>query len=217
MLGKKKVLITAGPTYEPIDPVRFIGNRSTGKMGLALTQTFLQEGCEVVLILGPVSIQPVYHKDLKIVNIETAAQMFEASRKYFDWYDIAIFAAAVADYTPEKIAEKKIKKVGNTLEITLVKTKDILFEAGKVKKSNQFLAGFALETDDEISNAKEKIVKKNLDMVVLNSLNDAGAGFKVDTNKITILEKSNKLIKFELKSKELVALDIVNHIKKIIS
>lgn len=217
MLGKKKILITAGPTYEPIDPVRYIGNRSTGKMGLALTQTFLQEGCEVVLILGPVSIETAYHKDFKIVNIETAAQMFEECEKYFGWYDIAIFAAAVADYTPEKIAEKKIKKVGNTLEITLVKTKDILFEAGKVKKSNQFLVGFALETDDEIVNAKEKIVKKNLDMVVLNSLKDAGAGFKVDTNKITILEKNNKLTKFELKSKELVALDIVNHIKKIIS
>lgn len=209
----KRILITAGPTYEPIDPVRFIGNRSSGKMGVALVQAFLQEGHEVALVVGPVSIPLPSHPQLKIFQVESAAQMYEAVEPLLDWYDIAVFAAAVADYTPVQVASEKIKKKEEVFVLELMKTKDILGEAGKRKKSNQLLVGFALETNNGLEYAKEKLMKKNADMVVLNTLEDEGAGFKHDTNKISILDRKDNLIKFEIKTKEAVALDIVTFIK----
>lgn len=213
MFQNKKILITAGPTYEPIDPVRFIGNRSTGKMGIEIAKAFLAEGAEVILVLGPVSVEVPKHVNLKIVSVETAAQMYEACKAYFEDYDIGVFAAAVADYTPKVTAENKIKKSDDTFLLELVKTKDILLEAGKNKKPHQLIVGFALETDNEVSHAQQKLNKKNADFIVLNSLNDTGAGFKHSTNKITILEKSGRLTNFELKSKEEVARDIINYLK----
>lgn len=213
MLQNKKILITAGPTYEPIDPVRFIGNRSTGRMGIELTKAFLAEGASVILVLGPVSMAVPEHPQLQVVAVETAAQMFNACQEYFEEYDIAVFAAAVADYTPKHPAASKIKKIDDVLVLELVKTKDILLEAGKCKKPNQVLVGFALETENEVAHAQQKLLKKNADCIVLNSLNEPGAGFKHATNKISILEKNGRIINFELKSKEAVARDIINYLK----
>lgn len=209
----KKVFITAGPTYEPIDPVRFIGNRSSGKMGVALANAFLNEGYIVVMALGPVSIQVPQHPNLTVHRVETAAQMYQVFCDYISWYDIAVFAAAVADYTPAHPAAEKIKKKEDTFSIALTKTKDILAEAGKNKKEHQLLVGFALETNNSVDYAKEKLIKKNADIIILNTLEDQGAGFKHDTNKISILDKRDNLIKFEVKSKEEVALDILEFIK----
>lgn len=209
----KKVLVTAGPTYEVIDPVRFIGNHSSAKMGFAIAEEFASQGAEVILVCGPnglKTINPIIHR----IDITSAEELFDASVKAFKTADIAILSAAVADYKPAKVANQKIKKSAGTKSIDLVPTKDTLEELGKLKKSNQILIGFALETENENENAKSKIKKKNLDFIVLNSLNDKGAGFKTDTNKITIIDKYNKSIKFGLKSKTEVARDIVDVLKK---
>ena len=209
-LSSKTVLITAGPTYEAIDPVRFIGNRSSGKMGCELALNFANKGAKVILVLGPSYENPI-HDNITIKRVESAEEMHVESLSVFDKSHIVISAAAVADYKPVNKLAQKYKKVSGTPEIMLQKTKDILAEMGAVKK-DQFLVGFALETNNEIANAKSKLNEKNLDLIVLNSLNDKGAGFETDTNKITILFKDNKMLKFELKSKHDVASDIVNTI-----
>ncbi len=207
----KKVLITAGPTYEAIDPVRYIGNHSSGKMGFALAEEFANQGAEVILVCGPNSLttsNPGIHR----IDITSAEELFKASVKAFKSVNIAVLSAAVADYKPAKTANQKIKKAAGLKALDLIPTIDTLEELGKIKKSNQLLIGFALETEHEIENAKAKIKKKNLDLIVLNSLNDTGAGFKTDTNKITIIDKNNKFKKFELMGKAEVAKDIVNEI-----
>ena len=210
-----KVLITAGPTYEPIDPVRFIGNHSSGKMGIAIAEEFAKPVNEVVLIKGATNLNPV-NQSIKQVKVQTAAEMFDACAQYFSWADVIVFAAAVADYTPKFKSEIKIKKKDDEFLLELIKTKDIAAELGKQKKANQLIVGFALETDNEEANAKEKLKKKNFDFIVLNSMRDKGAGFQADTNKITILDKDGNVTKFDLRSKEEVAKDIVNYVSKII-
>ena len=205
-----KVLITAGPTYEAIDPVRFIGNRSSGKMGCELALNLADRGAEVKLILGPSAQDPI-HNNITITRVESAEEMYQESIKRYDDCTIVIAAAAVADYTPANKFSEKLKKEQGTPQIDFQETKDILGFMGKTKKS-QFLVGFALETNHEIDNAKSKLKRKNLDLIVLNSLNDKGAGFQYDTNKITIFTKHNKMFSFELKSKQEVAQDIVNTI-----
>lgn len=207
----KHVLVTAGPTYEAIDPVRFIGNHSSGKMGFAIAEEFANQGAEVTLVCGSNSLKTI-NKNINRVDITSADELFNASHKAFKNVDIAILSAAVADYKPSKAASQKIKKSNGTKVIDLIPTKDTLAELGKLKTKKQLLIGFALETENEIENAKLKIKKKNLDLIVLNSLKDKGAGFKTDTNKITIIDKYNKIIKFELKSKEDVAKDILKMI-----
>lgn len=210
-LKGKKVLINAGPTYEPIDPVRFIGNRSTGKMGIALAETAHQEGANVTLVLGPTNLRP-QTPNIEVITVQTAAEMFDATTQQFKNADIAILSAAVSDYTPINPSDQKIKKKSNSLTLELQKTKDILYHLGTVKKDYQFLVGFALETNNEVANARQKLQKKHLDFIVLNSLKDKGAGFKHNTNKITILDKHNKIQEFELKSKLEVAKDIIEKI-----
>ncbi|MEI6313037.1 MAG: bifunctional phosphopantothenoylcysteine decarboxylase/phosphopantothenate--cysteine ligase CoaBC [Bacteroidota bacterium] len=211
-LTGKKILITAGPTYEPIDPVRFIGNRSSGKMGYALADQLASMGAIVTLISGPVRIKCT-QQNIHLIRVETAAQMYNACCDHFtEQIDIGIYAAAVADYTPKEVSNSKIKKNDEELQLTLVKTKDILKEMGQRKKDHQVLVGFALETDEEEYHAQQKLIKKNLDFIVLNSLKDVGAGFAVDTNKITILDKYNKITKFELKAKTAVAIDIIDYL-----
>jgi phosphopantothenoylcysteine decarboxylase / phosphopantothenate---cysteine ligase len=212
--SKKKVLITAGPTYESIDPVRFIGNHSTGKMGFAIAEEFANQGAEVTLVCGPNSLKTI-HKNIQRIDITSAEELYNASLKAFKTADIAVLSAAVADFKPATLATQKIKKSSGTKTIELVPTKDTLAELGKLKKVKQLLVGFALETENEIANAKIKIKKKNLDLIVLNSLNDKGAGFKTDTNKIAIIDKYNKITKFELKSKTEVAQDIIKSIAKL--
>ena len=210
MLNGKKVLLTAGPTYEPIDPVRFIGNHSTGKMGFALAEEFAANGADVTLISGPVNLS-TFNPKIHTVSVMTADEMFTEVQKYAAEADIWVFAAAVADYKPKQAANKKIKKDTNSFTIELVKNVDIAATLGKQKRPDQFAVGFALETNNELENAQGKLQKKNLDMVILNSLQDAGAGFKHDTNKISIVEK-DKLTSFDLKSKNAVAQDIVRTI-----
>jgi len=210
-LKHHSILITAGPTHEAIDPVRFIGNRSSGKMGVELALNLANQGAKVNLILGPSFIN-VTHINIVVTRVESAKEMFNAAIPLFKDCTIAISAAAVADYTPKKYSSKKIKKEAEIHSIELSKTKDILAEMG-VLKQNQFLVGFALETHNELEFASQKLENKNLDMIVLNSLNDEGAGFQVDTNKVTVLTKSNKKIKFELKSKKEVANDLVTIIR----
>ena len=205
----KKILITAGPTYEAIDPVRFIGNFSSGKMGIALANEAVRQGAEVHLILGPSSEKNI-HSQIHLHRVVSAQQMYEAAVSEFSTCDIAILSAAVADYTPEIVAPEKIKKKGGNLSLTLVPTVDILASLGKIK-TTQTLIGFALETENEVANAQAKLEKKNLDGIVLNSLRDAGAGFGTDTNKITFITKE-KQISFPLKSKEEVAKDILTQI-----
>lgn len=202
------VLLTAGPTYEPIDPVRFIGNHSSGKMGFALAECFAKRGAQVQLISGPTNLT-TSDAAITVTAVTTADDMYAAVLERADTAQVLVFAAAVADYKPKVAAAKKIKKAGNELTIELVKTVDIAAELGKHKKEGQFYVGFALETDNESAHAAEKLKKKNLDMIVLNSLNDAGAGFKHDTNKITVIEKQGATA-FELKPKSEVAQDIVN-------
>lgn len=211
-LKNKKVLLTAGPTYEAIDPVRFIGNRSSGKMGYALAESLANAGAEVVLVSGPVALQ-ISHPNINLIKVESAAQMYDACHEHFASCDIAILAAAVADYTIANPSSIKIKKKADTLSLDLVKTKDILKSLGAIKRSNQLLVGFALETNDALENAKQKLIKKNLDFIVLNSLQDAGAGFQHNTNKITIIDKDNNLTNFELKLKTELANDIVAYLK----
>lgn len=210
----KKVLITAGPTYEAIDPVRYIGNHSSAKMGFAIAEEFANQGAEVVLICGPNSLKAI-NPNINRIDITSAEELYNASVKAFISVDIAVLSAAVADYKPAQVANHKIKKSAGLKALDLVPTIDTLEELGKLKKSNQLLIGFALETENEIENAKLKIVKKNLDLIVLNSLNDKGAGFKTDTNKITIIDKYNKSKEFELMCKAEVAKDIVNEILKV--
>ena len=207
-LTGKKVIVNAGPTYEAIDPVRFIGNRSSGKMGVAIADEFAKLGADVTLVLGPSHQQPI-EKSVTVIKVESAEEMYNACQNQFSKSDIAVLSAAVADYKPKYIADSKIKKKDSEFSIELVKTKDILEILGQQKK-NQILVGFALETDNVIEYAKEKIKKKNLDFIVANSAIEKGAGFGVDTNKITIIDKHNNLYNFELKSKQEVAKDIVN-------
>jgi phosphopantothenoylcysteine decarboxylase / phosphopantothenate---cysteine ligase len=209
-LSGKKILITAGPTYEQIDPVRFIGNHSSGKMGVAIAEEMKKRGGDVTLVLGPSDIQ--VNGGIKIIHVTSAAEMFNACEKTFPTVDIAIMSAAVADYTPVQVAKEKIKKTENDFTISLTKTKDILKILGGVKTKDQVLVGFALETNNEKENALQKLQSKNADMIVLNSLQDAGAGFGHDTNKITIFDKTGKAYPFDIKSKKEVARDIVNTI-----
>ena len=211
-LKGKKALITAGPTYEAIDPVRYIGNHSSGKMGFAIAETLAENGAEVLLISGP-STQQEVHPNIKRINVTSSDEMYKASIDSFANMDIAILSAAVADYKPALKHDKKLKKNEECYDLKLVKTKDILKKLGEQKK-NQILVGFALETNDEISNATQKLKSKNLDFIVLNSLNDKNAGFKHDTNKITLLDKDGTTETFPLKDKKDVAKDIL---KKLIT
>lgn len=211
-LKGKTVLITAGPTMEPIDPVRYISNHSTGKMGFALAQQFLRYGANVTLIKGPTAQHPTFNGNIKIIEVGTAAEMFDAVTREFVGKDITVMAAAVADYTPAEVSGKKIKKDGQDLELHLVKTRDILAELGRNKTAGQMLVGFALETNDEEKHALEKLKKKNLNLIVLNSLRDAGAGFGHDTNQVTLLDNKGSKKQFDLKSKTEVALDIIKAI-----
>jgi phosphopantothenoylcysteine decarboxylase/phosphopantothenate--cysteine ligase len=214
-LSGKKVLVTAGPTYEHIDPVRFIGNHSSGKMGYAIANELDKQGAEVILISGPTSLN-VGSSRIKRMNVTTAAEMYDAAISEFEKMDIAILSAAVADYAPKLKSEHKIKKTDDELTIHLSKTKDILKKLGELKTSSQLLLGFALETENEITNALKKLKDKNLDAIVLNSLNDNGAGFGYDTNKIDLLFKDGSHKKFGLKTKQEVAKDIVEEIIKLI-
>lgn len=209
-LKGKKVLITAGPTYEAIDPVRFIGNHSSGKMGYAIAEVAANLGAEVILISGPVSLK-LENDFVKIIRVTSAAEMYQAAHQYFLNTDIAILSAAVADYRPADVSSEKIKKKEEDLVLHLTKTQDILKSLGEIKKK-QFLVGFALETENEEENAKLKLRKKNLDLIVLNSLRDEGAGFKSDTNKVTFISKDNKVIPFSVKPKSDVARDILDFI-----
>jgi phosphopantothenoylcysteine decarboxylase/phosphopantothenate--cysteine ligase len=210
-LKGKKILITAGPTFEAIDPVRFLGNHSSGKMGFSIAECAANAGAKVTLIAGP-SHQQVENDNIKRVNVVSAKDMHDECHKFFKTSDIAILSAAVSDYTPKLVSATKMKKKTENLSIEFVKTQDILKSLGQIKLDKQFLVGFALETNDEIENAKKKLKDKNLDFIVLNSMNDNGAGFKHDTNKVTIIDNNNKLFNFELKSKQDVANDIINHL-----
>ena len=207
----KKVVVTAGPTYEKIDPVRFIGNYSSGKMGLAIAEELAGRGAEVVLVCGPVNLK-TSHPAIRRVDVESAAQMYEVTSKEFVNSDVAVLSAAVADFTPKEKADHKIKRGKDDLLLELLPTKDIAAELGRIKTASQLLVGFALETNDEEVNALSKMQRKNLDMIVLNSLNDKGAGFSVDTNKVTILDKAGNKTVYELKTKVEVAKDIVDQI-----
>ena len=209
-LKGKKMLITAGPTYEAIDPVRFIGNHSSGKMGYDLANEAANLGAEVILVSGPTSLK-VNNDSIKLINVVSAKEMYDACIMQYEHMDVVIAAAAVADYRPKTTADQKIKKTENVFSIELQKTNDILATLGELKK-NQFLIGFALETENEIENAKLKIQKKNLDLIVLNSLQDAGAGFGGLTNKVTFIDKNFNIEPKELKLKEEVASDILNKI-----
>ena len=207
----KKVVVTAGPTYEKIDPVRFIGNYSSGKMGLAIAEEFAGRGAEVALVCGPVNLK-TSHPAIRRVDVESAVQMYEVTSKEFVNSDVAVLSAAVADFTPKEKADHKIKRGKDDLLLELLQTKDIAAELGRIKTASQLLVGFALETNDEEVNALSKMQRKNLDMIVLNSLNDKGAGFSIDTNKVTILDKAGDKTVYELKTKVEVAKDIVDQI-----
>jgi len=214
-LKGKHLLINAGPTREPLDPVRFLSNYSSGKMGIALADTAAEYGASVDLVLGPVSIIP-RNNLVKVINVTTAESMASECISRFDSCDIAILAAAVADFTPVMVSGKKIKKKEAELLLRLKPTTDIAGTLGMKKKASQILAGFALETDNELENAKDKLLRKNLDIIVLNSLNEDGAGFGHDTNKITLIDRNNNIDKFELKSKEEAAKDILDKIVSMI-
>ena len=214
-LAGKKILITAGPTYEAIDPVRFIGNRSSGKMGVALADAAARRGAEVTLVLGPSRLAPRESK-VQVIPVQTAEEMLQAAEQAFQQADIGILAAAVADYRPREAAVQKIKKTGDTLRLELVKNPDIAAILGGKKEPAQLLVGFALETENELDNAQSKLAKKNFDLIVLNSLQDKGAGFNYDTNKIAIIGKGNKIRKFELKPKTAVAEDILDEVEKLL-
>ena len=209
-LKGKKILVTAGPTFEAIDPVRFIGNHSSGKMGFDIANEAAKNGAEVILISGPTHLK-TENSQVNLIRVTSAQEMYDACHQYYTDVDVAIAAAAVADYKPKNVANQKIKKNDATFTIELEKTKDILASLGTIKK-NQFLIGFALETENEIEHAKLKIQKKNLDLIVLNSLNDKGAGFGKPTNKVTFIDENFQIELMDLKSKEAVALDIINKI-----
>ncbi|MEI9807570.1 MAG: bifunctional phosphopantothenoylcysteine decarboxylase/phosphopantothenate--cysteine ligase CoaBC [Bacteroidota bacterium] len=210
-LAGKKAIVTAGPTYEAIDPVRFIGNHSSGKMGIAIAKELYRCGAEVTLIMGPSNVD-FSSNGISLIRVVSAAEMYKASNEAFENADIAVMSAAVADYTPVTKAEQKIKKKEDHFNLELTKTKDILKSLGEKKKAGQILIGFALETANEKENALEKLEKKNADMIVLNSLNDEGAGFGHDTNKITIFRKGGEELRFDTKTKDEVAKDIVDTI-----
>ena len=212
----KKVLVTAGPTFESIDPVRFIGNHSSGKMGYRIAEELLSRGAHVILVSGPTK-EELEHDNLTLIPIKTAIEMLKAVQLHWNNCSYGIFSAAVADYRPKSIADQKIKKNDDELSIELIKNPDILKWAGDTKSSDQLLVGFALETSHLLENGKKKLAKKNLNLIVLNTLEDKGAGFGVDTNKISILDNHNNLVEFELKSKKEVASDIVSHLKMYIS
>jgi len=211
-LKGKKIMVTAGPTYEAIDPVRFIGNHSSGKMGFDIALQAAKMGAEVTLISGPTHFQ-LENSQIKLIRVTSAKELYNACFQYYNVMDVVIAAAAVADYRPKNVAQQKIKKTETTLSITLEKTEDILASLGANKK-HQFLIGFALETENEIEQAKLKIQKKNLDLIVLNSLNDKGAGFGLPTNKVTFIDRNFTIEPMKLKSKEEVAIDILNKIIK---
>ncbi|MFT5724115.1 MAG: phosphopantothenoylcysteine decarboxylase/phosphopantothenate--cysteine ligase [Bacteroidia bacterium] len=213
---KKKILVNAGPTHEPIDPVRFIGNRSSGKMGVSIANELASRGAWVMLVLGPTNHSFQFHSNVSVTRIQTAQEMRDACVTQFKTCDAAILSAAVADFTPKTKTDKKIKKTSNSLELQLVKTPDTLAELGTLKTKKQVLVGFALETDNELENAKNKLTRKGLDMIVLNSLSDTGAGFGHDTNKITTIDKTGEICTFGLKSKTQVAKDIVDKLKVLI-
>ncbi|HEY6502563.1 MAG TPA: bifunctional phosphopantothenoylcysteine decarboxylase/phosphopantothenate--cysteine ligase CoaBC [Chitinophagaceae bacterium] len=213
-LANKKAIVTAGPTYEAIDPVRFIGNHSSGKMGVAIAKELYRRGAEVTLIMGPSGIDP-FLNGIHLVRVVSAEDMLIASDKAFEHADIAVMAAAVADYTPVTRADQKIKKKEDHLSLELTKTRDILKSLGEKKKPGQVLIGFALETANEKENALEKLTRKNADMIVLNSLNDKGAGFGQDTNKVTIFRKGGEELEFDTKTKDEVAKDIVDTLIRI--
>jgi len=215
-LADQKILVTAGPTHEAIDPVRFIGNHSSGKMGFAIADQLALMGADVTLISGPTS-QTAHHQSIKRIDVTSAAEMLEACLLHFKASKACIMSAAVADYTPTEVSAQKIKKQDNALNIELKTTTDILKALGEQKRDGQLLVGFALETNNEEQNAIDKLKKKNLDFIVLNSLNDKGAGFKTDTNKITIIDRSLQKSTFELKDKNEVAADICNKLAELIN
>lgn len=212
-LKGKKVLITGGPTYEAIDPVRFIGNHSSGKTGVLLADECAKRGAEVILVTGPTH-QKVTDKSVQVVAVSSAMEMYESVQKHWNNSAIGIFSAAVADYRPAQVAEEKIKKSDDSLTIQLTKNPDILAWAGSVKRKEQYLVGFALETENEEQNGFKKLEKKNLNLLVLNSLKDKGAGFGHDTNKVSFLKQNNKIRSFELKDKSAVMADIIDEIEK---
>lgn len=211
-LEGKKILITAGPTYEKIDPVRFIGNYSSGKMGFALAEECACRGAEVTLVAGPVSLK-TYHPAIRRIDVESAREMGEQAVAHFGQADAAILSAAVADFSPGQVADKKMKREGNTWDLKLVPTMDIAATLGRSKREGQVLAGFALETNNEQQNAEGKLQRKNFDFIVLNSLNDAGAGFRHDTNKISIIDREGRT-DYPLKTKSEVAQDIIDRLKR---
>lgn len=208
-LAGKKILITAGPTYEPIDPVRFVGNRSSGRMGVAIADAAARRGAFVTLILGPSKLSPS-EPAVETIRVETAQQMYEQALRCFPAADAAIMAAAVADYRPAEAADEKIKKSGEEMNLRLVKNPDIAAALGRDKQAGQIIIGFALETNNEAANAREKLLKKNMDCIVLNSLRDTGAGFDVPTNRVSLLFRDNNTLHFELKHKDAVAEDILD-------
>jgi phosphopantothenoylcysteine decarboxylase/phosphopantothenate--cysteine ligase len=210
-LKGKKALVTAGPTHEPFDPVRYIGNQSTGRMGIAIAKELAGRGAEVDLVLGPVSIE-VNDPRIKVTKVQSADEMFNACMALFPSTKIAVMSAAVADYKPASFSPQKIKKNAGTFTLELARTKDILQALGEQKKNGQILVGFALENTDETENARKKLKSKNADLIVLNSLNDEGAGFGFETNRVTIFEKDGAEIPYEQKSKQLVARDVVDRI-----
>lgn len=213
-LTGKKVMVTAGPTYEKIDAVRFIGNYSSGKMGYAIAEECASRGAEVVLVSGPTSLN-VHNSNIKLVRVNSAREMYEACNQEFPQCNAAVLSAAVADFTPQNVSDTKIKRKDNNLEITLKPTDDIASSLGK-QKGDRVLVGFALEKENELENAIGKLERKNFDFIVLNSMNDKGAGFNHDTNKITIINRNKEVKNFELKPKVLVAKDIVNEIENLL-
>jgi phosphopantothenoylcysteine decarboxylase/phosphopantothenate--cysteine ligase, prokaryotic len=214
-LAGKKALVSAGPTHESIDPVRYIGNHSTGKMGYAIANQLLRLGADVTLVSGPSGLTPP--ERATFIPVTSAAEMLEACRSHFPMADITVMSAAVADYTPKVTADQKIKKTESHLTLELVKTTDILATLGKAKRNDQILVGFALETQDEVANAVDKLHRKNLDFIVLNSMRDAGAGFASDSNKVTIIDKNDNREVFELKSKGEVAKDICSRVIRLLN
>ncbi|MFP4046722.1 MAG: bifunctional phosphopantothenoylcysteine decarboxylase/phosphopantothenate--cysteine ligase CoaBC [Bacteroidales bacterium] len=210
-LNGKKFIVTAGPTYEPIDPVRFIGNFSSGKMGFAIAEQLSEQGAEVILVTGPTDIK-IHGESIEVIHVQTAEEMYQEVVSRFPEMNGAVLSAAVSDFKPRKTEHNKVKRGNENINLELLPTKDIARKLGEIKKEQQLLVGFALETDNEEENAKNKIKSKNLDFIVLNSLKEEGAGFQVDTNKIKIIDKHNKSFDFELKSKKEVAKDIVSKI-----
>jgi phosphopantothenoylcysteine decarboxylase/phosphopantothenate--cysteine ligase len=214
-LLNKQVLVTAGPTHENIDPVRFIGNYSSGKMGFAIAGAFAAQGAKVHLLTGPVSLE-CRDAGVEVIRVTSAAEMFEHCSKLIEQMDVAVFNAAVSDYTPVSPHGSKVKRGGGEWSIALKPTRDIAGEMGKLKKKNQVMVGFALETENEIENARKKLEKKNLDLIVLNSMRDQGAGFGTDTNRVTMIDRKGAVDAFDLKPKAQVAADLVQRVVKLL-